>query len=31
MIDFHTEGHAGDYVPLTLDDLKELYAQEVAS
>lgn len=31
MIDFHTEGHAGDYVPLTLDDLKELYAQEVVS
>jgi fructose-bisphosphate aldolase class II len=31
MIDFHTEGHAGDYKPLTLDDMKEFYAQGVAS
>ena len=28
MIDFGTAGHAGDYEPLALDDMKEFYAQQ---
>jgi hypothetical protein len=26
MKDFGTAGHAGDYAPMTLDDMKKVYA-----